>query len=285
MKKLARAAAPALLAPEGDPTNERGRAIRHFEVDKKIRDFDFRLYAKPEVKAALAAMTTGKCAYCESYYDATQPQDTEHYRPKGRIDTPGGKRQPGYWWLASTWENLLPSCIRCNREEEHELYDGSRLKTGKGDRFPLEQEGHRATARDAEGQEVPLLLDPSIDDPVQFLVFVEEEERSIVKPRSPDPASLAYKRARESIDVYGLNRVGLVRLRSRGLKRIKQSLALVEWLARMIESAPPLERDSAERLFLDEVEMIRAHVSGADGFAAVAQPLAEREFARLGLQL
>lgn len=285
MKRLSRPACPPALADSGDPEHERARAIRHFKTDGRRDGFTFKLYAARSVRTALGEMTKGRCAYCEAYYDATAPQDVEHYRPKGRIDTPQGKRKPGYWWLASAWGNLLPSCIRCNREEEHDLQDGSKLKTGKGDRFPIADEGTRAIGRGTEGGETPLLLDPANDDPAAYLEFIEDGGDSIVRPRSGDENSLDYKRARTSIDIYGLNRVGLVLERSRALRRIKQSLAMVELFVDLMDGAPPLQRDRYERLFLEEVTMIRAHASGRDGFAAVTAPLAREAFARLGLRL
>ena len=88
-----------------------------------------------------------------------------------------------------------------------------------------------------------------------------------------------------SIDVYGLNRAGLVLERSRGLRRIKQSLSSVELFMGLMGEAPPPQRDHYETLFLEEVELIRAHASGQDGFAAVAGPLARATFTRLGLNL
>lgn len=285
MRRLYRAACPAVLAPDDNPAHERARAIRHFEKEQKVKGFTFRLYSNGAVRAALSAMSDGKCAYCEAYYDATQPQDVEHYRPKGRIDTATGKLTPGYWWLASNWENLLPSCIKCNREEEHTLHDGSRLKTGKGDRFPIADEAARARKRSKEEGEVALLLDPSVEDPDDYLEFFEEDGDSIVRPRSTDQTSLEYKRARASINIYGLNRVGLVRARSAGLRRIRQSLALVEHFAETMDGMTPLQRDRAERLFLEEVALIRAHASGRDGFAAITAPLARETFERLGLRL
>lgn len=285
MKKLARPACPPALGASADPEHERARAVEHFESDGRRDGFKFKLYAVREVRTALSGMTDGRCAYCESYYDATAPQDVEHYRPKGRIDTPQGKRKPGYWWLASDWHNLLPSCIRCNREEEHDLQDGSRLKTGKGDRFPIADEAARATGRGTEGAETPLLLDPANDDPSSFLEFLEEDGDSIVRPLSSNQTSLEHRRARASIDTYGLNRVGLVIERSRALRRIRQSLAMVELFVEMMDGASPLLRDRYEALFVEEVDMIRAHASGRDGFAAVAAPLAQAAFARLGLRL
>jgi uncharacterized protein (TIGR02646 family) len=285
MKVLTRPACPPALANSVDPQHERARAVRHF-VDEGLRDgFKFKLYTDKAVRTALSDMTGGRCAYCEAYYDSTAPQDVEHYRPKGRIDTPHGKRKPGYWWLASTWDNLLPSCIRCNRVEEHTLRDGSKLTSGKGDRFPIDDEPTRAAGPGGEAGETPLLLDPARDNPAAYLDFFEDDGDSIVRPLAGDQTSLAYRRARASIDVYGLNRAGLVLERSRALRRIKQSLAIVEHLIEQMDAASPLQRDQFEGLFLEEVALIRAHASGQDGFAAVAGPLARATFARLGLNL
>lgn len=285
MKPLMRPACPPALADSADPQHERARAVRHFGCDGRRDGFKFKLYAVKEVRTALGNMTGGKCAYCEAYYDATAPQDVEHYRPKGRIDTPQGKRKPGYWWLASTWDNLLPSCIRCNRVEEHTLYDGAKLTSGKGDRFPIDDEATRAAGPGGETGETPLLLDPSRDDPAAYLDFFEVDGDSIVRPISVDQTSITYRRARASIDVYGLNRTGLVLERSRALRRIKHSLSMVEHLIQMMDEAPPAQRDHYEALFLEEVALIRVHASGQDGFAAVAGPLARATFARLGLTL
>jgi len=285
VKSLTRPVCPPALADSADPDHERARAIRHFEENGRRDGFKFKLYAAKAVRKALGEMSSGRCAYCEAYYDSTAPQDVEHYRPKGRIDTPGGKRKPGYWWLASDWMNLLPSCIRCNRVEEHDLYDGSKLTSGKGDRFPIDDETTRAVGRGLETGERPLLLNPVEDDPTEYLEFFEEDGDSIVRPLPADQTSFEYRRARTSIDVYGLNRVGLVLERSLALRRIKQSLETVKLLVELMETATPIERDRYERLFLDEVDMIRGHASGKEGFAAITAPLAKEAFARIGLIL
>jgi len=59
----------------------------------------------------------------------------------------------------------------------------------------------------------------------------------------------------------------------------------VELFMELMDEAPPLQRDRYETRFLEEVALIRAHVDGQDGFAAVAGPLARATFARLGLNL
>ena len=116
----------------------------------------------------LLKLSHQKCAYCESNITATQPGDVEHYRPKGRIrDALGrivkttrfavGSDHPGYWWLAYCWENLLPSCIDCNRRRGHpETTD----QAGKADYF--EVGGVRAELpSESLEDEKAMLLDPS----------------------------------------------------------------------------------------------------------------------------
>jgi hypothetical protein len=81
-------------------------------------------------KPFLLALTSGKCAYCESVILNTHPGEVEHFRPKGRVRGRDGKvekvtiggaetEHPGYWWLAYAWSNLLPCCIDCNRRRQH----------------------------------------------------------------------------------------------------------------------------------------------------------------------
>lgn len=77
----------------------------------------------------------GKCAYCEGECLAHAPQHAEHWRPKGKLtqleedrEVPvkrDGIAHPGYWWLAYSWENLVPSCFYCNTGK------------GKGTKFPI----------------------------------------------------------------------------------------------------------------------------------------------------
>src|SRR5688500_1280853 len=108
---------PGLDGPDSVGGRERARAIA-FYADEANRDesFDFRAYGHDDVKLELERMFHQKCAYCESDYGATEPVDVEHYRPKGAFLRPDGSlSNPGYYWLAAEWTNLLPSCIDCNR--------------------------------------------------------------------------------------------------------------------------------------------------------------------------
>lgn len=285
MRRLTRGPRPQALDGIKHGRTELERAEEHFVTDGLSDGFDFAAYSEPEVKATLDAWTGRRCAYCEGYYGGTQPQDTEHYRPKGRIDTGAGRLQPAYWWLAADWDNLLPSCIDCNRIQYHDFADGSRHRSGKGELFPLADEAHRATAMGAEVHETPLLLDPCRDEPADYLEFVDEAGTSIVKPLDADPASLRGLRARTSIDVYGLNRPGLVIDRSADLARVKLSLRHVVRLARQLDAAPPEEQAEIEQDFDDEIRFLRRNASGEGGYTGMARPLIQPIFARLGLSL
>ncbi|OWQ93839.1 hypothetical protein CDN99_05235 [Roseateles aquatilis] len=109
----------------------------------------------------LMTLTHNRCAYCEAKIYQSPPE-LEHYRPKGRIANAGikadGEEHPGYWWLAYEWANMLPSCIDCNRVRKH---GADKELAGKGDNFPLKDEGRRAWSPDDPiDAEEPLLLDP-----------------------------------------------------------------------------------------------------------------------------
>jgi len=106
--------------------------------------------AYQSVKADLVKMQRHKCCYCER---RTVPDhnDVEHYRP---FDI--------YWWLAWTWTNLLFACAACNR------------KGGKLDQFPLAV-GSVTLAFPGQppGEERPLLVDPTVEDPREHVRFAK----------------------------------------------------------------------------------------------------------------
>ena len=154
-------------------------------------------------KPFLLKLSSGKCAYCESLVELSQPGDVEHYRPKGRIRDEKGKvvkvkfnddevEHPGYWWLAYDWPNLLPSCTDCNRRRRHTL-EG--VAAGKGDYFAVR--GQRAALpSDDLCQEQALLLDPSVADfdPHEHFEFLQD---GTLRPLTEE--------ARHSCELLGLN--------------------------------------------------------------------------------
>jgi uncharacterized protein (TIGR02646 family) len=104
--------------------------LEHFEKRLRKGDFSFKAYKSDGVTQALTAMFHGKCAFCESQIRAVQPNDIEHYRPKSEVLIGGKKCKPGYYWLAAKWDNLLASCIYCNRPNRHEPAPGRKGNSG-----------------------------------------------------------------------------------------------------------------------------------------------------------
>lgn len=246
------------------------------------KTYGFKVYKDEAGRLALEALFHGKCAYCESDYRGQAPVDIEHFRPKGGVeDDPD---HWGYWWLAGDWSNLLPSCIDCNRRRYQVLPvpTTSSLavlqsaakpiwQTGKENAFPVFA-GTRAYGRSADLEteilrERPYLLDPCRDDPGEHLEFLVDAPIpfGLVLPRrlalgDPDGLPLpeagadlapsavpphVSARGAVSIQVYGLNRLGLVQARTRILRQL-------ETLRIMIGQADALAR-KLEGSALDEV--------------------------------
>jgi uncharacterized protein (TIGR02646 family) len=226
MIRLRAGRAPAVLTQAGAAgARERAAAIAFFQDDlNRERAFNFRVYKHSEVVTALTVRFNGKCAYCESRWRAVAPVDVEHYRPKGGVVINGELTKPGYYWLAGDWWNLLPSCIDCNRARTQEFPNMEPHLSGKANQFPIANEQHRAHEPDGERAEQRLLLHPYLDRPDKHLEFIDE---GLVRPalnRSgrPSPKGAA------SIDVYGLNRQGLVEERTGYLLRIRGLMRLID---------------------------------------------------------
>ncbi|NER04208.1 MAG: hypothetical protein F6K17_17105 [Okeania sp. SIO3C4] len=152
--------------------NEDGnKCTRYREVYAKLK-------AVSLGKRTLQADEGGKCFYCESKPENGAKLEVEHYRPKGAVDKKdtAGVENKGYFWLGNEWSNLLLACSDCNG------------KSAKGNRFPIA--GNRAPAiNPVKGDrlyrkkciatnsplkdELPLLINPMIDDPSQFFTFDE----------------------------------------------------------------------------------------------------------------
>jgi sarcosine oxidase delta subunit len=116
---------------------------------------------------------TFRCAYCEISLAADRYKgDVEHYRPKAaaadrqwhlrqgkNVRGIKNKIEPGYYWLAYEWSNLLVACPDCNKK--------------KANFFPLVGvSGPRKLTRGCERNESPLLLNPYDDQsPEEHLAF------------------------------------------------------------------------------------------------------------------
>ena len=225
---------------------------------KRPKAYGFGIYKDEAGRLALEALFHGKCAYCETFYASQGPVDIEHYRPKAGVEDDAAHW--GYWWKAADWRNLLPSCIDCNRRryqllptpETGSLADLLAVctpiwQTGKENAFPVVP-GTRAYAPgqppgEEDRTERPYLLDPCRDDPTEHLDFLVDSPVpfGLVLPRRlnathldalPLPATGAdinpaavpphvSARGAVSIQVYGLNRLGLVQARTRVLRHLE----------------------------------------------------------------
>lgn len=210
---------PAALSRVWQGKTETERAIDHYAAGPggngwNGKAFDFSVYKDDEVKEALRRLFHGKCAYCESRFSHVAPEDIEHWRPKGAVQLDDGSEQkPGYYWLAATWSNLLPSCIDCNRRRRQEdARDPASTQSGKEGLFPVvSARWTRHDQADRNGEE-PLLLDPCIDDPRQYLEVSYVDKKAVVRELKPE-GTRENRRARESIRVFGLNRSELEKVR------------------------------------------------------------------------
>ena len=262
---------PAVLSgPASKGGRETAEAIRYYaQRPRPTEAYDFKAYSDDDVKMALNDWFAYKCAYCESPYGATQPVDVEHYRPKAVVLTASGRSlKPGYYWLAAAWENLLPSCIDCNRKRGQTTADGARDVTGKADRFPLADERRRVRRPGSVAREKPLLLHPYFDDPAKHLEFGPEGVvRAARDRRGPDGESA---RGRATRDVLGLNRDRLVRARHDHQLRVELQLERIAEAEQDISDHPGTARFE-ERLKRELAELKRLQADDAPYTLLTAQ--------------
>ena len=191
---------PSLAKATAD---ELARARSFYSESPAQRRFEFKVYRHAAVKGALNALFHRKCAYCESPL-VSAVGDIEQFRPKGGVSE--AKAHPGYWWLASSWGNLLISCQYCNRISRAEPGEGGHSEAiGKHNRFPLIDERYRAYSPGSDiSLEQPLLLDPTVDDPAHHLAFSDDGH-----------VYSETERGNATISILGLNRRNLVEQRRR----------------------------------------------------------------------
>jgi hypothetical protein len=302
----------ALDGPRCRGVKEFVRALRHFGAalppDKK---FTFSAYKDESVVAALRKLFGRKCAYCESPYAPTQKMDVEHFRPKGAVVGYDVRRKrwlpqrpPGYFWLAASWENLLPSCSDCNREREQEFDDGTTGLAGKLCKFPLISERRRgrlsaavlkkavrllgagvkfdATAAAAARavidkawtlllpKEEVLLLNPCDDDPDEHLEFLDD---GIVRPALERNSKPSLK-GELSIEVYALSRKDLVDSRHDHAKMVQAQLERVYELVEQIYGQP--RNTLLKRRWVKEMEALQSYEDAGQQYTGMARQIIRR---------
>jgi uncharacterized protein (TIGR02646 family) len=125
---------------------------------KKFK-FTQSIYAHSTVKSALVKAQHRKCCYCEARIG--RGGDVEHFRPKQAYCQAEGEslQYPGYYWLAYEWSNLYLACTICNQRHKQNF-------------FPLQNPMERVSDHRSQLQrEQPLLIDPSQENPEDFIGF------------------------------------------------------------------------------------------------------------------
>jgi uncharacterized protein (TIGR02646 family) len=225
--------APAILSSD-TAVDERRRAAAHYRRKaNRSKEFGFKVYQHRSVRDALELLFRRKCAYCETEIGAGDESEIEHWRPKGAVKEDDGKRSyPAYYWLASSWDNMLLSCLKCNRPRKYRVQGGDEdeetwERSGKGMLFPLATGDVRAKKKGEEAKERPLLIDPCREDPAAYLEFVlldeDPERNALLRPKGR--RGRKRERGVRSIDVYSLNRDPLVDRRRRALTVLQRDLA------------------------------------------------------------
>lgn len=274
---------PATLSHRnGIGKTETKDVIAFYSIAKNLgKGFEgYAAYSEQDVKDHLNVLFDNKCAYCEMDYGGS-PMDIEHYRPKGAIIEldpatykPFGKAKsvpalkPGYYWLAAKWENLLPSCIDCNRRRTHDYRKIGKEVTGKGNYFPLAAGSIRArkhTQRVALRGEQPLLLNPCTDNPALHLHF--GSEANIVGDT---------QRGNATIEILGLQRESLVRKRRRVLALLRNSITNIKSAQARLKAQP--DDDLAKQLVRSELKTIREqYLDDSAPFLAMVSAVVEAE--------
>jgi uncharacterized protein (TIGR02646 family) len=249
-----RVVAPAILT---NP-NERGpketlKAIAHFTGPNSGEKFNFSVYSDPVVKDALIKLFYGKCAYCESLFAHVYSGDVEHFRPKLEI-TEAVNPKPGYYWLASEWNNLLLSCRNCNQKLAHLIYGKTSKRTmGKMNQFPLSDETRRVRLHDSPNgidDEEPfrLLLNPCIDDPEDHLLY--DIVTGVILPKRT--GGIESVKGKASIEVYVLQRVALVLSREKLLIDIHAQIQRVKE-AVINYNSHVLDLDTTKKFYFEKI--------------------------------
>lgn len=243
------AEAPEVLRRRGIPATR--KLCDQIDADPEAHEtfrFDGGIYGHRSVKDALREAQHDKCAFCESKISHISHGDVEHFRPKAgyRQDPEDPLVQPGYYWLSYEWSNLFFCCQLCNQQF-------------KGNRFPLAKPARRAKShRDDVSQEEPLLINPAIENPGDFLEFREY----VIHPIDGDP------RGKATIEILGLNREKMAEKRLDVLVKLKALLKAREYFALRIIGDP--DRETMD-LVAEIDELLMRSVGDSAEYAAMVR--------------
>ncbi len=170
------------------------------------------IYNSIKVKERLLDLYNKKCAYCESRINAaTSSVRIDHYRPKDKLKDINSKElsgHNGYYWLGYEWTNFLPTCEICNskksnifpvKQESQRCYEPKLLPNNKID-FTKQ-----LLTSDYLKNENPLLLNPEIDCPENYFIFLNTGKMDSFSKNKVD-----IEKADATLKICDLNRDDLV---------------------------------------------------------------------------
>jgi 5-methylcytosine-specific restriction endonuclease McrA len=239
-----------------DPTN--------FANNQKLtnKTFEFAIYKDKELSRELDRVFGTKCAYCESNFGAVTPDDVEHFRPKSAITTDTGELNPGYFWLASEWTNLLVACRDCNAGRYFEVPgQPDEVRLGKLAQFPLSNEVDRYRGPGpgiGDELQLQLLLDPCTDEPSEHLTW---NEGALILPKST-PGSGPSPKGLTSIFVYALQRKGLVEARLETLLNFRRHVRSLQKAVHRLNDANARGDPTAVTEELETIEELKDAITG-----------------------
>lgn len=169
-------------------------------------------YQSNEVRKMLKLIYNDKCAYCEQRLilpkknqnkSAGNDLTVEHFRPK-----------TVYYWLAYSWDNLLPVCYDCNRhkEDDFKILGTAITEIRKNEIDTIHQ---LATSYNLE--EKPLFIHSDLEDLSSEFVFDKNGE-----------ISSENEQCQYVIEKCNLNREALIQKRKRIIGKIKTNYQAIE---------------------------------------------------------
>jgi hypothetical protein len=232
------------------PANKRAE---HIKKNSKIwRDF----------KNYLSQMSYGKCWYSESP-EAQSHLDVDHFRPK--LEARRDEKvcdNPGYEWLAFSWDNFRLSAQLSNRPVRNEETDET---DGKGSWFPLVDGSPKACWENrCVNEERPMLLDPTKAVDVR-LIEVQADGRM-----GPSKYCHGTNKARVQASIVRLG-LDLPRLKEARLRVMRDVILCSDILAKLFEVS--LNDDSfADKAPIDAaIDVIKAKTHPGEPYAAAAR--------------
>ncbi|WP_422860653.1 hypothetical protein ACOKFD_07430 [Flagellimonas sp. S174] len=252
-------------------------------------------YKHKDVRDSLVEMFHGKCAYCESKITAIYNGDIEHFRPKGEIQNVNPSK-PGYFWLASDWENLLFACPFCNQTNTHKFRNGGGIEEavfGKLDQFPLLTETYRLNhshgliyftnndtylqSFDLEESE-RLLLNPCKDENIEKF-FKYDDGGAIIS--NDGLTQIEMEKAHTSIITYALHRLPLTIAREERIIEIRAQIRRVEIAIENYNDNLDSEKDRKiryENIMRYELEILKEFKNSNREYAGLARYIINKYF-------